>query len=511
MKYSPFVLAFAALVPSLVYAQNQQISDCRSIEAAGNFVGSDEAVVNGLVCKVKKPRTNSAASAQVAAKAAERSEALLGIIEPETLRSKDKAGASSEGTSTTPGAIPGSAANDSAPSGAPQSPFVEMIPEKSLGEIAREYRKKAAARKTAGPEEVDLERKKSTDEVERVEVKSPAAASKAEIIAVDPPTILSTPTGSPRTAKREVIAVPHAQPDLIKQETRPATVRPLQAPAVKLETNLPAIVVTSVIAPEVRAPAQTEIAASEQRIPAKEPTATGAVPTVEEEAREPQPQRSLSVGAFAVSRPPDTNPPAQLLANTTAEDIAFKEGQVSTCIKNISLGSMDKDKLFLAIPEWALKWHEKNQKRFPGICFSDSLMPGTRNYLVVFYTGAPQVAGTEALAKISAPGETPPASGMGGFTTSYGSTWHYTFEGTVTTTITSVSAEKAPHNQASTLLYVTAYSEQGIPISHHWPAPATKSDEKSSAKSRKNQDASLPVARGMEELLNQAVTDIAKM
>jgi hypothetical protein len=510
MKYSRLVVAFAALVPSLVYAQNQQVSDCRSIEAAGNFVGADEAVVNGLVCKVKKPKTNSAASAQAAAKATERSEALLGIIEPETLRSTDKAGASSEGTSPTPGAIPGSAANDSTPGGAPQSPVFEMIPEKSLGEIAREYRKKAAARKTAGPEEGDLERKKSTDEVERVVVKPPAPA-KVEIIAVAPPTVLSTPAEAPRTAKNEVIAVPQAQPDLVKQETRPATAGPLQAPAVKLETNLPAIAVTSAGAPEVRAPAQTEIAASEQRIPAKEPTATSTVPAIEEEARESQPERSLRVGAFAVSQPPDTNPPAQLLANTTAEDIAFKEGQVSTCIKNVSLGSMDKDKLFLAIPEWALKWHEKNQKRFPGICFSDSLMPGTRNYLVVFYTTAPQVAGTESLARISAPGETTPVSGMGGFTTSYGSTWHYTLEGTVTTTITSVSAEKAPHNQASTLLYVTAYSEQGIPISHHWPVAATKSDEKSTAKSRKNQDASLPAVRGMEELLNQAVTDIAKM
>jgi hypothetical protein len=511
MKYSRFVVALAALVPSLVYAQNQQVSDCRSIEAAGNFVGADEAVVNGFVCKVKKPKTNSAASTQAAAKATERSEALLGIIEPETLRSKDKAGASSEGTSPTPGAIPGAAANDSAPGGAPQSPVFEIVPAKSLGEIAREYRKKAAARKTAGPEEGDLEGKKSTDEVERVVLKSPAAARKVEIIAVAPPTVLSTPAKTPRTAKNEVIAVPQAQPDLVKPETSPATAGPLQEPAVMLETNSPAIVGTSTSAPEVRAPAQTEIAASEQRIPAKEQTATSAVPAIEEEVREPQPQRSLGVGAFAVSQPPDTNPPAQLLANTTAEDIAFKEGQASTCIKNISLGSMDKDKLFLAIPEWALKWHEKNQKRFPGICFSDSLMPGTRNYLIVFYTAAPQVAGTESLARISAPGETTPVSGMGGFTTSYGSTWHYTFEGTVTTTITSVSAEKAPHNQASTLLYVTAYSEKGIPISHHWPVAATKSDEKSAAKSRKNQDASLPAVRGMEELLNQAVTDIAKM
>jgi len=184
---------------------------------------------------------------------------------------------------------------------------------------------------------------------------------------------------------------------------------------------------------------------------------------------------------------------------------------VSSCSKNVSLGSIDKEKLFLAIPEWASKWYEKNQKKFPGICFSDSLMPGAQNYLIVFYMAAPHVEGTGSLAKVSAPGETTPVNRVGSFTTSYDSTWHYTYEGTVTTTITSVSAEKAPHNQPSTLLYVTAYSEKGIPISHHRPASVTKPKEKLVTKPGKSSDASLLVFRGMEELLNQTVADIAKM
>ena len=80
MKYFALAAAFAALAPSLVYAQNQQFSDCRTLENAGNFVGSDEVLVNGLVCKVGKPITNSATPTQGAAKAAERSGAMLGIV-----------------------------------------------------------------------------------------------------------------------------------------------------------------------------------------------------------------------------------------------------------------------------------------------------------------------------------------------------------------------------------------------------------------------------------------------
>jgi len=536
MKCLPFVAAFAALVPSLVHAQNQQFSDCHTLEAAGSFVGADEALVNGLVCKVTKPKTNSAASTQVSGKTAG-SMALLGILEPETLRSADKAGASSVGAVPTPGATPESAASDSAPRAAPRSSFFETIPAKSLGEIARAYRKKAGTPATTEPEEGNLEQKKPTGEVERVPTlshktpnpaavaelqpagstqvppaaESPAAARKAEIIAAAPATVLSAPAGAPRTAKNEAIAVPQGQPNAVKQEASPATAGSFREPAVRLETNLPAMVVTSASAPEVRASAQTEIVASAQRTPAKEETAASLVPDAREEAPELEPQRSLRVGLFAVPQPPATNLPPQALANTAEEDSVFKEGQASTCIKNVSLGSMDKEKLFLAIPEWALKWYEKNQKRFPGICFSDSLMAGARNYLVVFYTAAQDVAGTESLAKISAPGEMTPASGMGSFTTSYGYSWHYTYERTVTTTITSVSAEKAPHNQPSTLLYATAYSEQGIPISHHWPAPITKPEKKTAAKRGNSLDESLPAFRRMEELLSQIVADIAKL
>lgn len=531
MKCLRFVVAFAGLVPSLVYAQNQQFSDCHTLEVAGNFLESDEALVNGLVCKVRNPKTNSAASMQVAGKAADRSPALLGIIEPEILRSKDNAGASPVGTALTPGAAPGWAASDSRADSLPQASPTGEVPGKSLGEIARAYRK-VKTRTTTQLEEGNFERKKPMGGVEDVATlsdkttkpataaqleparsmqvppaaESPTPTRKAEIIAAPPATVLSTPTEPPQAAKNEVMTVPQTQPNTVKQAANPATAEPLHEPTAKLGTNLPAMAAPA-SGPEVRAPARTEIVASVQRTPKEQVTASP-LPSAREEAPEIEPERSLRAGEF--SQPPAAGALAQPRENNTADDGPFKEGQASTCIKNVSLGSMDKDKLFLAIPDWALKWYEKNQKRFPGICFSDSLMPNAHNYLVVFYTAAPHVAGT-SLTNISAPGDVTPASGKGGFTTGYGSTWHYTYERTVTTTITSVSAEKAPHNEPSILLYATAYSEQGIPVSHRYPTSVTKPDKKTSTKPGKGHDVTLLEFRAMAELLNQVLEDIAKL
>lgn len=54
MKTRPLFLGFflVALTPSLIYSQNQQFTNCHTAESAGNFVGSDETIVNGMVCKV---------------------------------------------------------------------------------------------------------------------------------------------------------------------------------------------------------------------------------------------------------------------------------------------------------------------------------------------------------------------------------------------------------------------------------------------------------------------------
>lgn len=50
----PYLLVCAFLTPSLTFSQNQQMSNCHTLESAGNFVGADETMVNGMVCKIVK-------------------------------------------------------------------------------------------------------------------------------------------------------------------------------------------------------------------------------------------------------------------------------------------------------------------------------------------------------------------------------------------------------------------------------------------------------------------------
>ena len=50
MKLQPLPLAivFSARTPSLAISQNPQVTNCHTPESAGNFVGSDETIVNGF-------------------------------------------------------------------------------------------------------------------------------------------------------------------------------------------------------------------------------------------------------------------------------------------------------------------------------------------------------------------------------------------------------------------------------------------------------------------------------
>lgn len=568
MKYLPFAAAFAALIPSFAHAQNPQFTNCHSLRAADNFVGSDEVLVNGQVCKMAKPKSNSAVSTPAPGKDTEKSMALLGIVEPETLRSKDKGEANvampaaqtpavksmallgvvepeilrakqktesdPAGKQQRPGMNGETQASDSPVSGMLQPPTFEMISGGSLGNIARAYRNEAGTRVTPKPEEPVLQQKKLSTEAERVGKTSNEAPVAAPIVeakptgkaeasagagvptaAVSPEVVPAAPARAPQTAKNEAVPTSKALPVEVKPgDSAPPVTSPPAALAVNAGGNSPAVAAaTPVSAPNAQDVARPQTLDAQQKPQAQALSETKPTASATEEAAVPvsEPERVLKLGAFAVPRPPaEADPPPQPVVDNIAVESAFQEGQAPNCTKNISLGSMEKEKLFLAIPEWALKWYEKNQKRFPGICFSNSLMSGAQNFLVVFYTMAPRVAGAESLKNIPATEDLTLVNGKGSFTTSYGGMWHYTYENTVTTTITSVSAEKAPHNQQTTLLYATAYSDQGIPISQHWPTPNSKRGKETTSKHGKNQDALLPEFRVMTELLGQTVEDIAK-
>ena len=139
---------------------------CAKTSAGWKLRRVRRSLVNGLVCKVVKSKTNSAALPQAATKPAERSSALLGIIEPEVLRSKEKAGTNPAGAEPAPAAVPGSASSNSAAAAGPPSSSFD-IPNKSLGEIARAYRNEAATRMAINSE-ADLEQNRPNPKAEPV-------------------------------------------------------------------------------------------------------------------------------------------------------------------------------------------------------------------------------------------------------------------------------------------------------------------------------------------------------
>ena len=565
MKYTPLAVVLAALLPSLAYAQNTQFSDCRTLEAAGNNVGPDEALVDGMVCKVVKPKARSWVSSPASGKTAPTENlALLGIIEPETLRTKVKAEVKPTGVVQAPTPASGkttptqnrmallgiiepetlrsklSAEANAAEKVAtpktgtepepetepgenvtPQSARFAIKPAVSLGEIARAYQKNSQVQAAAAPEDI-VEPKKPT-----IEAKLTAAPTTT--------TETSTTTLLPPGQKANGLTAAQAPKSEVRPEETPAAITPAPvtaiepqpaaqtevfrapqtpAPAVKAEATLRAVVATPATAPEAQSDGKTGVfawvaGAPPSQLPEASPLAVSAV----EDVRTSELQKSISLGVFVApeTSSPELNRPPDVVSYGLALEDGFNDGQRAGCTKNVSLGSVDKERLFLAIPEWAANWYEKNQKRFPGMCFSDSPMLGAQNYLVVFYTSAPAVSGIDTVREISAAADMSPRSGVGTFTTNYGSTWHYTFDRTATTTVTTVLTDKVPHSLQSNVLYATAYSERGIPISQHWPTAAAKNGKETSVKHGKNRVAALPEIRIMSDLLTQMAEDIAKL
>jgi hypothetical protein len=62
MQIARFMLATAllALGPSLALSQNQQLTNCHTLDSSSNFVGSDEVIVNGMACKTTNAQQQTA-------------------------------------------------------------------------------------------------------------------------------------------------------------------------------------------------------------------------------------------------------------------------------------------------------------------------------------------------------------------------------------------------------------------------------------------------------------------
>lgn len=65
MKRRMLLLGLCAALPGLACAQEIKLVNCRTLESTGNFVASDEVIVNDMVCQKIKGAANAGASASV--------------------------------------------------------------------------------------------------------------------------------------------------------------------------------------------------------------------------------------------------------------------------------------------------------------------------------------------------------------------------------------------------------------------------------------------------------------
>ena len=608
-----FLPLFAAL-PALLCAQQPKLINCRTLEAAGNFVGPDEVIVDDLVCQKAKPGAQTNVSSQVpkpipgvvisggdsgnvvdAAKAAsQRVAAAKDAIREKVGQAGEQVTPAVPPAEATPSsapdeapATPPPAAAEAAPP-APQQPPLEPAaavttsvpqpqapPDNSANASKSEPAGATETSMTPAAPEGAISRKTptypTTSEPSAKSEAAPVAAPLQPAAAPEPPAASEPESAPPRPA---ATAPPAANP----AET-PAPAQPASAPEPPpAEAGAsPEIVLKSSSTSEQPAPANTPPPAAETpssapsatptaeapkpaeaaapagatgfydanaganvvtnprpgdpaNAPAAEPrerseaelaavaAAKSAAEEAEESLRAPDPnlprERVVETGAFA--EPKEVGPDPSTLAHKTTfhpGDIeGFEEGHRAGCTKNITIAGLKGEKLVLGTPGWAERWIEKNQKRMPEMCFSDTPMTTAKNYLIVFYT-APSNTNATQVADPTATPQGAPAGGVGAFTLSYGSTWHYAQERNVGVTVLTRDEADEPQAELGKVWYATAYTEEGVPVSEHWPEKAKKPvhvDEKDT-KSKKAREARAEMERVSDDLLDQMVGDIAKL
>jgi hypothetical protein len=565
------ICGLLALVPGVVSAQESKLVNCRTLEAAGNFVGPDEVIVDDMVCQKMKAGSDAAAKAQPqkpligtvisdtpadsvvdAAKAAEKR-----VAERRELEAAKNA-ATSAAAPAAPATEPAAAAQNDSPVVAPAKTT------EALSEPSREPRTATSSATTnaAPAPEPAAAMPMALPQAAKSEVVAPAepaqqliapSAAEAKPESAVPPEIvlpsapLNAPAAQAAEAKTEAPAEPAAVPAAAQASpsAEPAPIAPASAPEVQppaaaepgdaksptptgfYDANAPKSGVQAAVAPTTgfataeqvnsglapgasTIPAAGEAAASPSREPEPEPAPTTiAAARVDFDADR---DRSVRLGDFAKPRDeaPDLNSEHRTSVDASEAD-GFQDRQRPECTKNITLGGLQGEKLVLGVPGWAAKWIEKNEKRMPQICFSETPMKAARNYLIVFATPGTADNGKDIANAAVNPEKSRSVAGVGTFTTSFGSTWHYSYDRNVGTTILTGDDADEPYSKPGQLLYATAFTEEGVPVTQRWPGqpkPETKPTEKNAKKLKGAMQALEHVS---DELLGQLVEDIEKL
>jgi YD repeat-containing protein len=180
------------------------------------------------------------------------------------------------------------------------------------------------------------------------------------------------------------------------------------------------------------------------------------------------------------------------------------------CGKNISFAVAEGGQIVSRAPGFTQKWISKNQKQYPGLCFSQNANSNAANYVLVFSTSISAFNGLYPTLRTNTSTSTNPVSGSGMITDNYGGMWSYTYNGTATTTTTTTTHENLPYTDTSNTLYLYSYDQHGKLISWHWRTITTRQGGDGANTLGYNLGAALFSIHFKEHLLKDAVSDIAR-
>jgi hypothetical protein len=137
------------------------------------------------------------------------------------------------------------------------------------------------------------------------------------------------------------------------------------------------------------------------------------------------------------------------------------------CAKSITFAVAANGSLTYRLPNVSTKWLNNAHKKFPSICFSQSNGPSSADaerYLIVLSTQSSAFNGLYPAYRTSIDTTTSPVSGNGTVTDNAGSSWTYTYQGTLTSTTTTTQQTSVPYTDTTLGLFANAYDRNGNSI-----------------------------------------------
>ena len=180
------------------------------------------------------------------------------------------------------------------------------------------------------------------------------------------------------------------------------------------------------------------------------------------------------------------------------------------CEKNISFAVTESSRIVSRVPSWVQTWIGKNQRKYPGLCFSQSPNPQASNFLLVLSASQTAFNGLYPTVRTSTSTSTTPVSGSGVVTDNYGGMWNYSYNGTVTTTTMTATHENVPYTDTSNTLFLYGYNQQGRLVSEHWRTITTRQGGDGANTLGYNLGTALGAIHMKQHLLKNVVEDVTK-